>query len=382
MKILYAPGPSYNEETGKYAGWVRIWSLIHEALRALGEVYVPDYDVQACGRASAFERCASYSMMALSDARRHYGGGAPDLIVGPPSYASLLFMERWSHGHRPARLGVVFNNADPHRRRMLEPEYERFGHPFPVSPADAMLNKTALLHIDHILACSPFVRGTWGEVFDKERISIAFWGVDSEAFRPAAAPPPGFRILWAGSDFVRKGLIYLLEAVRLAFPWSHEGPPVEVWVVGSKVNLTPEYPFPVRVMGPVPFVEMPALMRECHVSCLPSLEDGVALTIQESMASGLVPIATPDCAEVFEDGVSGIRVPFRDVKAIAEALRALYEDPDRRIRMAREARALAERQTWDTFRREVTLVAGRVAQDGVMADAFTSPMPWLSGAKG
>ena len=108
----------------------------------------------------------------------------------------------------------------------------------------------------------------------------------------------------------------------------------------------------------VPHAKMPALMRQAHVLVLPTLEDGNPLSVQEAMASGLVPITTEVAAEVFEDGVSGFQIPYRDPGAIAARLTELLDDPGRLQSMSEAARARAETQTWDKFKTEFSAALG------------------------
>ena len=105
----------------------------------------------------------------------------------------------------------------------------------------------------------------------------------------------------------------------------------------------------------VPHAQMPEIMARCHVLVLPSLEDGIALVVQEAMACGVVPIATPDPAEVFShplfvDEPCGYKVAYRRSDQIADKLRMLYEDRRLLKLEGEKARAAAELQTWAKFK--------------------------------
>jgi glycosyltransferase involved in cell wall biosynthesis len=79
---------------------------------------------------------------------------------------------------------------------------------------------------------------------------------------------------------------------------------------------------------------------------LPSWREGFPRAAMEAAASGLPVIATDvrGCRQVVDDGVTGLLVPPRDGGVLAEAVRALGDDPDRRQRMGEAAvdRARAE----------------------------------------
>lgn len=359
MRALYLPGPSYADERVRAsAGWWVILEYQRRAIAAAG------YDVTVAAPRPVFYvenpplvKYLSYSLPYLREAEEY------DLLVGAPSYGLLAFLSG-----TPA-VAYVWNNADWWRRKMLEQEYGSFGTTFNVHPSSEMMNTLGLETAGHVIACSPFVKKTHAAVVPAEKISVAFWGVDSRVFTPPPEEPPGYKVLFVGGDMVRKGLHYLCEA------WSRfkrEGRAGELWIV-SNVQEIPGLP-ETRLFGQVPFETMPELYRSCHVLVCPTLEDGIALTVQEGMASGLVPIATPDAAEVFEDGVSGLRVPVRDPQAIYDALVRL-EDQRTRRPMAQAARVLAETQTWENTILEWTTILTSLWRG--RGKPFESAMPWL-----
>jgi glycosyltransferase involved in cell wall biosynthesis len=71
--------------------------------------------------------------------------------------------------------------------------------------------------------------------------------------------------------------------------------------------------------------------------------------VVEGMAAGLAVVAagTGGPAEIVDTGVDGLLVPPGDVDALADALRALTADPERRAELGREARTSARRYRAD-----------------------------------
>ncbi len=63
------------------------------------------------------------------------------------------------------------------------------------------------------------------------------------------------------------------------------------------------------------------------------------------MAYGVPPIVTDSggSPELIEDGISGIVIPPGEPEAIAKAIKRLYEDPEGREAMGRNARSRIER---------------------------------------
>jgi glycosyltransferase involved in cell wall biosynthesis len=87
----------------------------------------------------------------------------------------------------------------------------------------------------------------------------------------------------------------------------------------------------VLLMGPVDRLDLE--MSNASVYVLSSRFEGLPMVMIEAMSLGL-PVVSFDCPtgprEVIEDGRSGILVPDGDVDALAAALLAVVEDPERR----------------------------------------------------
>ena len=112
---------------------------------------------------------------------------------------------------------------------------------------------------------------------------------------------------------------------------------------------------------------------------LPSWREGFPRAAMEAAASGLPVVATDvrGCRQVVDHDVSGLLVPVRDPAALAEAIRSLGDDAERRKRMGEAAIERAASHfdedtvveiVLDTYRR----VAGRKRLTGVVA-ALDSP---------
>jgi glycosyltransferase involved in cell wall biosynthesis len=93
-------------------------------------------------------------------------------------------------------------------------------------------------------------------------------------------------------------------------------------------------------------LDVPRLLSEVTVSVLPSLSEGLSNTILESMAAGVPVVATRvgGSPEALEDGVEGLLVPPRDVKALGQAIGWLLEHPEAARDVGRRARARIARE--------------------------------------
>jgi glycosyltransferase involved in cell wall biosynthesis len=151
-----------------------------------------------------------------------------------------------------------------------------------------------------------------GIINDKNGTIIEGAGVDPSQFYPSNAPHRGskIKILFASRLLRSKGLGAFLAAARnLA-----NRPDVEFLVAGMSNDRDPdsvssedlERLSEIRFLGQVD--DMPRLLRECDVVCLPTrYGEGIPRILIEAAASGLASIASshPGCLEVVEHGVTG-----------------------------------------------------------------------------
>ena len=89
--------------------------------------------------------------------------------------------------------------------------------------------------------------------------------------------------------------------------------------------------------------DMPAVLPQAHIICMPSYREGLPRGLIEAAACGL-PIVTadvPGCREVVRHDETGYLVPVRDGPATAEANGKLLHDPALRRAMGQAARQLA-----------------------------------------
>jgi starch synthase len=197
---------------------------------------------------------------------------------------------------------------------------------------------------------------------EPSNIAVVPYGADIERFRPARrAKQTRFRLLFVGQLSQRKGIKYLLEAVKgLSLP------KLELvlvgGVVGSGSGLIPYREHFIHVPH-VPRYAVHNYFQLADLLVYPSLHEGSALAIYEALASGLPVITTANSGSVIRDGVEGFIVPIRDVQALKEKILLLYEQPELCQVMAQNARKLAEQFSWAAYRRKVgDLLMSRLSQ--------------------
>lgn len=168
-------------------------------------------------------------------------------------------------------------------------------------------------------------------ISDLERIRVLHKAVDTSDFNPPSGvqhpvgrPPVVF---FAGSDFQRKGLDVLIDALTLS------AQPLSLRIAGV-TELDFESAFPqsiakarnrgasVAFLGQVERSRMPKLLWESDIFCLPSRAEALGVALLEALAAGLPCVATnvggiPEIARVVP-GV--ILVNPNDPEGLAQAL--------------------------------------------------------------
>ena len=77
--------------------------------------------------------------------------------------------------------------------------------------------------------------------------------------------------------------------------------------------------------------DAPTISASCDVFCLPSVKrEGLPRAVIEAMAYGVPAIVTDSggSPELVQNGKSGIVIPIRNAKAIADSIEKLYRDPE------------------------------------------------------
>ena len=86
--------------------------------------------------------------------------------------------------------------------------------------------------------------------------------------------------------------------------------------------------------------DMPLVLAQAHIVCLPSYREGLPKVLVEAAACGK-PIVATDVSgsrEVVTDGENGLLVPVKDIENLAVALNLLLGNPDLRSMMGQQGR--------------------------------------------
>ena len=154
---------------------------------------------------------------------------------------------------------------------------------------------------------------------------------------------PDFVVLTPARFHEQKGHAYLLEAAARV--------PDATFVLAGEGELRPAMERRARDLGVMDrcvFLghrsDVPELLAAADLFVLPSLFEGLPLSVLEAMAAERPVVATAigGTDEAVVDGVTGLLVPPRDAAALAAAIGRLRSDPALAGRLAQTARARVE----------------------------------------
>lgn len=214
-----------------------------------------------------------------------------------------------------------------------------------------------------------------------ERIEVVPIGVDP-GFRPLATAvvepilsfyqlEPGGFFLYVGTIEPRKNLVRLVEAYAQIRPGL--APPVPRLVLAGglgwkaepvlarieELGLTAD----VKLLGSIPYAELPSLYNGALLFVFPSLYEGFGLPPLEAMACG-TPVITSNVSSLPEVvGEAGLLVDPTRTAELAEAMRRLATDAELRAVLRERGLSQAAQFTWDRAAVETLAVYRQVLSD-------------------
>jgi glycosyltransferase involved in cell wall biosynthesis len=259
---------------------------------------------------------------------------ASGVIHGIPGQCRELFAAARARG-----MTTVMNHASgplEQQARLVEPEYARAGVPFSRGQLypDWWLERIQeeMIWTDYHCVASSVVKDQLvADGLAADDIVVVPYGAHPSVFPKRSTPPPATpRILFAGQLTLRKGLHYLLRALKEAAKAD--------WMLDCYGPLSDETtadferftgPAQVRRHGPLPQRQLAAAMARSTVLVLPSAEEAFGLVVAQALQVG-IPCIVSDrvgAKDLIVDGENGSIVPFGDVPALAAALTSWVEQP-------------------------------------------------------
>lgn len=212
--------------------------------------------------------------------------------------------------------------------------------PLTISDADIELierEKEEQKLADHIVCGSQFVKDSLiATGIEANKISVVSLGRSKESKsseiyktvsqrRTAKKRGDGLRILFAGTVGLRKGIPYLLKALKqlkgeIPFTCKVAG---TIAIQPKRLN---QYRDVCEFMGQVPRSMMSELYAWADVFVLPSICEGSAMVTYEALNWCLPVITTYNSGSIAQDEVDDFIVPIRTPNKIAQTLMKIYSD--------------------------------------------------------
>ncbi len=284
----------------------------------------------------------------LRSASRNIELKRPDWILAHFTLPGGEVARRWA-GRLGVPYAVVLHGAD-----VPDSQKGRFGALYPlVKPLVRRVWRQAA----RVIAVSCTLRDLALRTWPEGRIEVVHNGVDVDRFQPCAhrdsAEVGGEMLLVVVARLIEiKGIQHLITALSLL---------PEVMRKRIRVRLCGTGPFAdqlhaqvreaglvdrVDFAGLLSYEDIPSRLKEADVFVLPSLQEGLPLSLLEAMASGLPVVASSvgGIPDIVKDGVNGLLVPAADPTALRDALVRLLANPA--LRQSLGAAARRDIMTW------------------------------------
>ena len=224
---------------------------------------------------------------------------------------------------------------------------------------------------------------------EDSEVEVLYCGVDTDELSPGrrARERAAMRrkldagddllALFVGNDDRRKGADILLRAIALL---GGEGAGRVRALIAGQVKGEAALRRQARSLGVRadvlgPRDDIPGLLAAADVLVFPSRFDIFGMAVLEAMAAGVPAIVSraAGASEIITHGRDGWLVGSEDPEGVAEGLR-LLSDPERRERMGREARQVAERHSMDRHVDRLLEIYREVAAEKSASSASTAPV--------
>ncbi len=219
----------------------------------------------------------------------------------------------------------------------------------------ARLYPYLLGHADQVTATSQYLATVTASYLRSPRtIQIVPFGVDLEQFSPAASLPADSRIGTLRHLEANYGLDTLIAALPLVlsrYPDLH----LLIGGAGSLHQMLKQQAQTlgigraVKFLGRIPHADVPDFLRSLSIFAMPSRAEAFGVAALEAQACGVPVVASQvgGLPEVVRDGETGLLVPPENPAALANALIALLDDPQRRAALGLNGRQwVRERYSW------------------------------------
>lgn len=210
---------------------------------------------------------------------------------------------------------------------------------------------------------------------DKDKISVAYPGVDKNIFHPIEnkmkikkiAKKYGTYdnyIIYIGTLQPKKNLVRLFEAIsridglNLVVVGKSSGEGREGWKYEDILGYPAKLDIKERVIftGFIPQEDLPYLLSGSNAFILPSLWEGFGIPVLEAMACG-VPVLTSNVSSLPEvAGDAGLTFDPYSIDQIEQAIRIVLADKKLRQKLSKAALSRSQKFSWDKMAKTVLKV--------------------------
>lgn len=247
-------------------------------------------------------------------------------------------------------------SCNKYQENLLQEEYENLSLKYVSKTFNKIISRELLEceEADFVLCPSRHVVDSFlKQGISSNKLIFIPYGVELELFSPQPRKDSIFRILFVGTVGVRKGIIYLLEALKVLEIQ------FECLIIGKVEsdfkNLFQTYSPFFKHIERVEHSQLKYYYSNASIFVFPSLDEGMAYVQLEAMACGLPVICTPNSGgdSVIRDGQDGFIVPIRDPISIKDKIEYLYQNPSELQRMSQNSLLRAKEFTWERYGREL-----------------------------
>lgn len=214
---------------------------------------------------------------------------------------------------------------------------------------------------DKLIIPSPYILSLVKDRIKDDR--LLFWRIPFEKEKKHENRPIKGNLTFTGTIEERKGLKYLLEAIKVLqeskIPYSLRiiGKPTEESYFEALKDYINKNSLKVEFLGFLEKDEIEKIYSETDIFVFPSLLEGYGMVLIEAQTYGLPIVSFDNSAMPYSvlDGENGYTVPTGDYLKFADAIKKLIEDRELRTKMSDKAfENLKFQNTPENFEKEVT----------------------------
>ena len=203
---------------------------------------------------------------------------------------------------------------------------------------------------DRILVASDFAKLTFiqNDVPDN-KVFVIGRGADTKRFSLLNNNSNKFRVVFFGRASERKGIFQALEAWKFASIKNGEfliigAIPKEIY---DKIHAF--IPSNVHILGHLKNPEK--ILKTCSIQILPTRMEGMAKSLIEGAACGLITLSTKESGFPILEGITGYYIKRDDINNTAKKIKFLYQNPRKLKEMSKNSHDFVVKNlTWNMFR--------------------------------